>query len=253
MAKDSAAPFGDDGTTAELYRRRARNPLAPRAAVEELLASMNRIIEITEPDPALPAALNFSQSRRAALAAKRGIEKGLAQRDAADRVEPRRRELPHRLETALQAIGDCISGMGALDRQRSAIETDARNEGFVVDADGCVSISPEHGHPQEAGDDTAARRARYEHRLMSVLAEMARLQEHTVATISERLGADEPGIPWAFVECAREGLELTLFESGGAGLPPSPLRDLLERLTAEMARAKQRFGARRPARSNEDR
>lgn len=76
MAKDSAAPFGDDGTTAELYRRRARNPLRPRAAVEELLASMNRIIEITEPDPALPAALNFSQSRRAALAAKRGIEKG---------------------------------------------------------------------------------------------------------------------------------------------------------------------------------
>ncbi|KAA1239617.1 hypothetical protein F0Q45_26795, partial [Mycobacterium simiae] len=80
----------NEDTTAERYRRTARNPFAPRAAVAELLASMNRVIDITEPDPRLPVALSFSRSRQAALDAKRGIANGLAERDAADRAEPRR-------------------------------------------------------------------------------------------------------------------------------------------------------------------
>lgn len=86
---------GDVDAAAERYRQSARNPLVPRHAVEELLAAMNRIIEVTEPDPRLPAVLNFSQSRQVALRAKRGIEKGLAERDAADRVEPHAASCPN--------------------------------------------------------------------------------------------------------------------------------------------------------------
>ncbi|KZS58106.1 hypothetical protein [Mycobacterium ostraviense] len=241
-----AGPPGDPGnedTTAERYRRIARNPLTPRAAVAELLASMNRVIEIIEPDPQLPAALSFSRSRQAALAAKRGIAKGLAERDAADRAEPRRRELPERLQTALRAIDDCISGMQHLDGKRLEIAGAARQEGFVVASDGCVSIGT--AAQRSVGDEATMCRARYEHRLMSVLAEMAALQERSVATITERLGADEPGIPWSFIECAKAGVELSTFETGGAGLPPSPLRDLLDRLAADMASAKRRFGPNR--------
>lgn len=136
--------------------------------------------------------------------------------------------------------------MQDLESKKSEIETTARNEGFVVGADGCVGIGPRHERSQEVSEDAASRRARYEHRIMSVLADMAQLQERTVATISERLGADEPGIPWALIECARVGFDLTSFESGGAGLPPSPLQDLLERLATHMARAKRRFGQTRP-------
>ncbi|VBA41640.1 hypothetical protein LAUMK13_03633 [Mycobacterium innocens] len=239
-----AGPPGDPGTedaTAERYRHTARNPLTPRAAVAELLASMNRVIEITEPDPQLPAALSFSRSRQAALDAKRGIAKGLAERDAADRAEPRRRELPERLQSALRAIDDCISGMQHLDGKRLEIAAAARQEGFVVASDGCVSIGT--AHQRSVSDEATMRRARYEHGLMSVLAEMAALQERSVATIAERLGADEPGIPWSFIECAKAGVELSTFEAGGAGLPPSPLRDLLDRLAADMANAKRRFGS----------
>ncbi|ETW21974.1 hypothetical protein [Mycobacterium gastri] len=241
-----AGPPGDSGnedTTAERYRRTARNPLTPRDAVAELLASMNRVIEITEPDPQLPAALSFSRSRQAALAAKRGIAKGLAERDVADRAEPRRRELPERLQTALRAIDDCISGMQHLDRKRLEIAAAASQEAFAVASDGCVSIGT--ADQRSVGDEAAVSRARYEHRLMSVLAEMAALQERSVATITERLGADEPGIPWSFIECAKAGVELSTFETGGAGLPPSPLRDLLDRLAADMASAKRRFGPNR--------
>ncbi|WP_223163880.1 hypothetical protein, partial [Mycobacterium simiae] len=153
-------------------------------------------------------------------------------------------EMPERLQTALRAISDCISGMQDLDKKRLVIAAAACEEGFVVASDGCVSIGA--AHQGFAGDDATVRRARYEHRLMSVLAEMAELQERTVATVTERLGADEPGGPWSFVECAKAGVELSTFETGGAGLPPSPLRDMLDRLAADMARAKQRFGASAP-------
>jgi hypothetical protein len=73
--------------------------------------------------------------------------------------------------------------------------------------------------------------------MMSVLADIAELQRHTVTTIRERLGAHEPGIPWAILECARAGIELQTFEAA-AELPASPLRDLMEQLAADMRRAK---------------
>jgi len=57
-----------------------------------------------------------------------------------------------------------------------------------------------------------------------------------------RLGADERGMPWAICECARAGFDLSGSFEAGAQLPPSPLRDLMERLASDMARANRRFG-----------
>ncbi|MDI3313956.1 MAG: hypothetical protein QJR12_06640 [Mycobacterium sp.] len=228
----------DDDAAIERYRQTALNPLVPRSASEELLAAMNRLVEATTPDPRLPAALNFSRTRPLALGIKRAIEEALAERDAADRAEPRRRELPARVDGALSAMTGCISRMQELERTRSGIETAARQQGFAVNPDGTVSLSDQHDRPGELADDVSRQRARYEHQMMSVQAEMMQVQERTVTTIRERLGADEPGIPWVILECARGGFDLSATFESGAQLPASPLRDLMERLAVDTARAK---------------
>jgi hypothetical protein len=234
--EDLPVPPGDDAAI-ERYRQTALNPLVPRAASAQLLAAMNRLVEATTPDPDLPAVLNFSRTRPLALGIKRAIEEALAERDAADRAEPRRRELPERVDAALSAMTGCISRMQELERTRSDIETAAHKQGFAVNADGTVSLGQRHKRTGEVSDDVGRQRARYEHRMMSVQADMMQVQEHTVATIRERLGADEPGIPWVVLECARGGFDLSATFESGAQLPPSPLRDLMERLAADAARA----------------
>ncbi|MBS4727215.1 hypothetical protein MSM1_02165 [Mycobacterium sp. SM1] len=235
--EDLPVPPGDDAAI-ERYRQTALNPLVPRRASEELLAAMNRLVEATTPDPRLPGPLNFSRTRPLALGIKRAIEEALAERDAADRAEPRRRELPERVGGALSAMTGCISRMQELERTRSGIETAARAQGFAVSADGTVSLGEEHRRAGAIGDDLGRQRARYEHQMMSVQAEMMQVQERAVTAIRERLGADEPGIPWVILECARGGFDLSATFESGARLPASPLRDLMERLAADTARAK---------------
>jgi hypothetical protein len=80
---------------------------------------------------------------------------------------------------------DCVAGMQDLESKKSEIETAARNGGFVVDDEGCVSVGPHCKRSGEVSGDADTRRARYEHRIMSALADMAQLQEHTVATICD--------------------------------------------------------------------
>jgi hypothetical protein len=227
----------DDDAAIERYRQTALNPLVPRAASEELLAAMNRLVEATTPDPSL-SVLNFSRTRPLALGIKRVIEEALAERDAADRAEPRRRELPERVDTALSTMTGCIHRMQSLERTRSKFEKAARRRGLVVNADGTVSLGQQHTRSGEVSDDVGRQRARYEHHMMSVQADMMQVQELAVTTIRERLGADEPGIPWVVLECARGGFDLSATFKSGAQLPPSPLRDLMERLAADAARAK---------------
>lgn len=230
-------PPGDDAAI-ERYRQTALNPLVPRAASEELLAAMNRLVEATTPDPHVSAVLNSSRTRPLALGIKRAIEEALAERDAADRAEPRRRELRERVDTALSTMTGCISRMQELERTRSKIETAARKRGFAVNPDGTVNLGQQHKRSGEVSDDVGKQRARYEHQMMSVQADMTQVQEHTVDTIRERLGADEPGIPWAILECARGGFDLGATFESGARLPASPLRDLMEQLAAHAAWAK---------------
>lgn len=90
----------------------------------------------------------------------------------------------------------------------------------------------------EDGDEVQLRRARFEHRMMSTLADIVLLQVGTVDTVRERLGADQPGMPWVVLECARGGHDLGPVFQAGAQVPASPLRDAMEQLAAAAARAK---------------
>jgi hypothetical protein len=216
----------------------AYSPFVPRSDVETALAAFDRLIKATTPDPDNPwdqLLLKQSKARWGAETAKRGLVEGLAQRDAADRADPRRAELPERLDAALLAVTDCIDGMRALERAKCNIQTAALADGFVAYPDGRVGIAPQHH--DAVSDQMQTRRAHDEHRMMSVLADMTNLQQRTVAVIRERLGADQPGIPWVLVECARAGIDLESFDAG-ARLPGSPLRDLMQQLATDMKLAK---------------
>lgn len=238
----------DTAATAERYREMALNPFVPRADVQNALAAFDRLIEMTTPEPdnrADELLLKNSKTRPVAESAKRGLEEGLAQRDVADHAEPRRAELPDRVTTALSVVTDCLDGMQALERAKRDVEIAARNDGFDVTADGCVNVAPEHHGSATVDDHIQTRRALHEHHLMSILGDVTILQRDTVATIRERLGADQPGTPWVLIECARAGIDLDSFETS-SGLPASPLRDLMDELAAEMTNAKRHVRSQPP-------
>ena len=232
-------PAGDDAAAAERVKQTARNPLVPRDAPEALLAALDRLIDASVPEPGAPASVSFfSVSARVAVRLRRAVQEGLAERDAADRAEPRRIELPERVRAALSAVTDCIDGMRALERRKVEIETAATQHGFIVDSDGSIGVAPQSMPPTDDDDEVQVRRARFEHEMMSTLADIVALQVSTVDTVRERLGADLPGVPWAVLECARGGHDLGPAFEAGAQLPASPLRDVMEQLAAAAAQAK---------------
>ncbi|MBO0866150.1 MAG: hypothetical protein J2P16_13885 [Mycobacterium sp.] len=231
-------PAGDDAAAAERVKQTARNPLVPRDAPEALLAALNRLIDASVPEPAAPVSLNFSVTARVAVRLKHAVEQGLAERDAADRAEPRRVELPERVRAALSAVTDCIDGMRALERRKVEIETAAVQDGFIVDSDGSIDVAPQSMPSIDDDDEVHVHRARLEHEMMSTLADIVALQVNTVDTVRERLGADQPGTPWVVLECARGGHDLGPAFEAGAQLPASPLRDVMEQLAAAAAQAK---------------
>jgi hypothetical protein len=228
---------GDDAAAAERVRQTARNPLVPRDAPETLLAALTRLVQGV-PQPGAADKLGWPATAQVAGRLKRAVEEGLAERDAADRAEPRRVELPERVNAALSAVTDCIDRMRALERQKAAIETAATEDGFVVNPDGSIRPEPQGTPPGGAGDDVQVRRLRLEHRMMSTLADVVSLQVDAVDTVRERLGADQPGIPWVILECARGGHDLGPVFQAGAQLPASPLRELMEELAAAAGQAK---------------
>jgi hypothetical protein len=231
-------PAGDDAAAAERVKQTARNPLVRRDAPEALLAALNRLIDASVPDPGAPASVSFSVTARVAVRLKRAVQEGLAERDAADRAEPRRVELPERVRAALSAVTDCIDGMRALERRKVEIETAATQHGFIVDSEGSIGVAPQSMPSSDDDDEVQVRRARFEHEMMSTLADIVALQVSTVDTVRERLGADLPGVPWVVLECARGGHDLGPAFEAGAQLPASPLRDVMEQLAAAAAQAK---------------
>lgn len=231
-------PAGDDAAAAARVRQTARNPLVPRDAPEALLAVLDRLVETSVPEPGEPASLSFSATARIALHLRRAVEEGLAERDAADRAEPRRAELPERVSAALSAVTDCIDGMRLLERRKTEIEAAANRAGFLVNPDGSIRPEPQGVPPGQDSDDVAVRRLRFEHRMMSTLSDTVSLQISTVDTVRERLGADQPGTPWVILECARGGHDLGPVFAAGAQLPASPLRDLMEQLADQAAQAR---------------
>lgn len=222
-------PSATDTDTERRYRQMARNPLLPRSQVEDLVVEFDRLLEIAAPPEGFPG-LAMSATSRAAACARRGLLKGLEDRDAGDRAELRREQLAERVKAALTTVTDCIDGMRTLEHDKLDAEATATADGFIVQADGCVGLGP------DSGQDAYAR-ARHEHRIMSTVAEMDRLQLRTVDTVREQLDVEETGIPWTLMECARAGLDLSDSLEASAQLPDSPLRDLMARLAGDMRRA----------------
>lgn len=237
MAKSPLPPEDDTAAAAQRCRQTARNPLIPRDVPQSLLTTLSRLVEVTTPRRGRLVSFTRTPTGTVAARLKRAVEAGLAERDAADRAEPRRLELPERIDAALSAMTECINGMQAFESEHSEIEKVASQQGFTVDEDGSIHIAPEHLGSDD-GDNIQARRARLEHRMMSALGDLIALHDRTVATICERLGVDGPEVPWAIIECARGGHDLGPAFHVGAQLPASQLRDLLQRLTSDAARAK---------------
>lgn len=226
-------PSATDADTERRYRDLARNPLLPRSEVEDLVVEFDRLLAIAPPPEGFPG-LAMSETSRAAACARRGLVKGLADREAGDRAEPRREQLADRVMAALTTVTDCIDGMRTLESDKLDAEAMATADGFIVQAGGCVAVGSDTGGIPEI---QAVARARHEHRIVSTVAEMDRLQLRTVDTVRERLDVGESGIPWTLMECARAGLDLSGSFEASARLPDSPLRDLMERLAGDMRRA----------------
>jgi hypothetical protein len=222
-------PSATDADTEQRYRRLARNPLLPRSQVEGLVVEFDRLLEIAAPSKGLPGPA-MAETTRAATCARRGLLKGLADREAGDRAEPRREQLAERVIAALTTVTNCIDGMRTLEYDKFDAEATATADGFIVQAGGRVALGSDTG-------GAALARARHEHRILSTVAEMDRLQLRTVDAVRERLDVDETGIPWTLMECARAGLDLSGSFEASAQLPDSPLRDLMERLAGDMHRA----------------
>lgn len=226
-------PSATDADTERRYREMARNPLLPRSQVEDLVAEFDRLLAITAPPHGFPR-YAMSETSRTATCARRGLVKGLADREAGDRAEPRREQLAERVMAALTTVTDCIDGMQALESDKLDAEATATADGFIVQAGGGVAVGSD---TRGAPESQAVARARHEHRIVSTVAEMDRLQLRTVDTIRKHLDVGETGIPWTLMECARAGLDLSGSFEASAQLPDSPLRDLMERLAADMHRA----------------
>ncbi|ORA38167.1 hypothetical protein [Mycobacterium aquaticum] len=226
-------PSATDADTERRYREMARNPLLPRSQVEDLVVEFDRLLAIAAPPEGFPE-LSMSETSRTATCARRGLVQGLADRDAGDRAEPRREQLAERVMAALTTVTDCIDGMQSLESDKLDAEATATADGFIVQAGGGVAIGAD---TQGSPEGQAGARARHERRIVSTVAEMDRLQLRTVDAIREQLDVGETGIPWTLMECARAGLDLSGSFEASAQLPHSPLRDLMERLAAEMHRA----------------
>jgi hypothetical protein len=236
--EEPPVPAGDEAAAAERMRQTARDPLVPRDTAEALLTALDRLVATGAPEPGAATLASFSATTRVALRLRRAVAEGLAERDAADRAEPRRAELPERVNAALSAVTDCIDAMRALERQKVEIETAATQHGFIVEPEGSIGVAPQRVSFGGSGEDVQVRRLRLEHRMMVTLADIVSLQVSTVDAVRERLGADQPGVPWVLLECARGGHDLGPVFQAGAQLPASPLRDVMQQLAAAAARAK---------------
>lgn len=231
-------PLADDAAAVERIKQLARDPLIPRDAPAALLAALSRLVDASVPAAGIPEFQEVTMTAEVAAGLKQGLLEGLAERDAADFAEPRRAEMPARVDAALTAVTTCIDSMRMLESQRDEIAATAIREGFILEPDGSIGLAPQDEPADRDGHEVQLRRARLEGRMMSILAEIVTLQVGTVATIRERLGADQPGVPWVILECARGGHDLGPTFAPGAQLPASPLRDLMAELVAAAEEAK---------------
>lgn len=237
-ATSEIASEADYAEAARRYARSALNPLIDRVTSQELLDSVSKLAETTDPANMHGFKL-FSKSHTGSTAIRDAVAAALAARDAADKAEPRRAELNERLNAVLAAIKGCVNQMGVLERARNKVQTVALAEGFVINPDGSTSIPNDAGHTSDQlGGDLDLRRARLEHQIMVLFGEVTQLQDSTVATIRERLGADVPGMPWAILECARGGYDLGEIFGQLTDLPPSPFTTLMHELVTYAAQAK---------------
>lgn len=233
-AKKAVDTEADYAAAAQRFARSALNPLHDRASSQELLDSLSRLADATDP-ASMGGFKLFSKSNAGSMAIRDAVAAALAARDAADNAEPRRLELPTRWRTVSEAGMSCIEGMQALESARTEAEAEAIADGFVINPDGSVSVD---GNTNPGDEQIQARRARHEHRLMQIHGDETDLQARTVATIRERIGADVPGMPWAILECARGGHDLTETFTSCLALPPSPFTTLMHQIVAYAAEAK---------------
>ncbi|WP_100485532.1 hypothetical protein [Mycobacteroides abscessus] len=226
-ASSETSTEADYEAAARRFARSALNPLGDRASSQELLDSMSRLADVTDPANCGGFKL-FSKSHDGSAMMRDAIAAALAARDAADQAEPRRLELPERWRAVSDAGVACIDGMRAVERARTEAEAEAIADGFVINPDGSVSLD----EGMIPDDETRVRRARHEHRLMQIHGQETDLQARTVATIRERIGADVPGMPWAILECARGGHDLTETFTSCLALPDSPFTTLMHEIVA---------------------
>ncbi|MBB4853635.1 hypothetical protein HNP40_001001 [Mycobacteroides chelonae] len=224
-ANSASSTQADYEAAARRFARSALNPLHDRASSQELLDSMSRLADVTDPANCGGFKL-FAKSHDGSAVMRDAIAAALAARDAADEAEPRRLELSQRWLAVSEAGMACIDGMRAVERARTEAEAEAIADGFVINPDGSVSVD----EGTSADDETRVRRARHEHRLMQIHGQEADLQASTVATIRERIGADVPGMPWAILECARGGHDLTETFNSCLALPDSPFTSLMHEI-----------------------
>lgn len=234
-ANSGAGGEGDYVAAERRFARSALNPLHDRASSQELLDSITRLAEVT--DPANMGGFRLmSRSHTGSALIRDALAAALAARDAADQAEPRRAELPARWRAVSEAGMACIDGMQALERARTEAGAEVIADGFVINPDGSVGTD---SSADPTNEKMQSRRARHEHRLMQICGEEADLQARTVAAIRERIGADVPGMPWAILECARGGHDLTDTYSACLALPPPPFTTLMHEIVAYANEAKE--------------
>lgn len=224
----------DYDAAAGRFARSALNPLHDRASSLDLLDSLSRLADVTDPENMGGFKL-FTKSNAGATAIRDAVASALAARDAADKAEPRRLELSKRWRAVSEAGMACIEGMQALESARTQAEADAIADGFIIQPNGTVTTDSATG---VADEQTQIRRARHEHRLMQIHGNETDLQTRTVSTIRERIGAEVPGMPWAILECARGGHDLTEAFQSCLALPPSPFTTLMHEIVAYAKEAK---------------
>lgn len=128
----------------------------------------------------------------------------------------------------------CIAGMQTFEQACHEVEAEAVGDGFMINPDGSVSTDDDTDPTDEQAQIL---RARHEHRLMQIHGQETDLQARTVATIRERIDADIPGMPWAILECARGGHDVTAVFNSCLALPDSPFTTLMHEHVAHAAEA----------------